>query len=163
MYYSGQKEAIQEKVAIYREAASFYQDLRKVFTDFDGKVFNCRLQKALNEQIHGKEIRHVFAEKRYQNLNIGFYHHGNQITLATVTENEMPDGKRIPGSKLIESAQSKREYLLKQAADIERYSEQVPAIKQQIEYLDKQLENIVNKIPYEVRDIYGLNYHVRRY
>ena len=52
---------ILSRIKLYREAATYAPALIKVFNSFDGKVFNCKLEKALQEAIPNKYI-HVRKE-----------------------------------------------------------------------------------------------------
>ena len=159
-FYGNIEEANAEaakKAALYREAASYYPTLVKVFKQFDKKVYNCRLEKALMDAT-GKR---VFCSKEYSCINVHFYDRGNRITLAYLNYKDMPDEKRINAAKLIESAQSCREELLKQAYDIDTYIETIPALKAYLNEMKTKLEKQLSKIPSDIRDIYGLPHYIR--
>ncbi len=164
MYYGYTREernkAIENKAASYREAANLFPIIRKVINQFDGKCFNCRFEKALQEA-SGKRI---YVKKEYDRfLCIYTYSKNsyNQITLANINLADMPDGKRIPGDLLIESAKDRYSRLLSNAAELESMIEKVDLIETQLKYFKSQIERIVSTIPYEARDIYNLNYHVQ--
>lgn len=152
-----QDKAAETLIREYREVASLFPAVRKVFDQFDGKCFNCRVTKALSETA-GKRI---CAERRGAFLD--FYHYasgGRCYYVARINSKDMPDGKRLDGKKLIESASECRSNLLKKAADLERISEQVDSIKDQLRQLEKMVDSIVDPLPYEARDIWNLNAHL---
>lgn len=154
-----QDKAAQELAATYREAAGIFPALRRVFEQYDSKVFNCKVTKALQEATG----RYIYAEKRYSVLDFYFYERGRQFTLAQIRLDAMPDGKRIDAGKLIESARAEREIYLRKAAELSAIAGQVDTIKAQIEVLKKQLKAIVDPLPYEARDIWGLGYRITSY
>jgi len=159
MYYSreDQNKAAQTMAESFRTTAAQLPRLKKVLKSFDGKVFNCRLEAALNEP---KNPVYIFCRKRYKYLEIYTYVGNHQRTLATCLLDEMPDGKRIPADLLIKSAEDRRADFLKTAAEIERAAEQMDTIKEQIEQVKRLLEGITKPLPYEVIDIYNLNYRL---
>lgn len=146
-----------EQAAFLRDCAGLFPALRRVFYEFDGKVFNCKLEKALREATGW----HLTAAKRFKWLEVSIYKDGCQRTLAQIELANLVDEKRIPAALLIESAREKREKMLTEAADIEKSMQQVDLVKQQIDYLTKQINAVMNTLPYSVRDIYNLHYCVR--
>lgn len=155
-----QDKAIRSQAVAYREAANLFPQIRKVIEDFNGKCFNCRFEKAIQEATGQR----VFVKKEYERfLNIYTYkpHSGEQLTLAHIKLEDMPEGKRIPGDLLIESLKSCRERFLREAADLEGMIEKADFIKEQLQYFKSQIDKIVSTIPYKARDIYHLDYHVQ--
>ena len=163
MYYYTEKDraaAVEKTVAEYRNAAGLFPAIRRVFEQFDGKVFNCRLEEALQKET-GTRIR---AEKR-NNSTLDIYYYGNTysgcctwITLAQIKLDDMKDRKRIPAALLIESARKRREEHLQDAAALESYTGKMDDVKKQIEYFIGQANRIANALPYELRDIYRIKY-----
>lgn len=143
--------------AAHREAADLFPAIRKVFEQFDGKVFNCRLEKALQEST-GKRI---YVCKRDYLIEVYIYldsYRGNtQYTLATLKPEELKDGKRIPAAVLIKSARERRETHLKEAAALEAAPDTVPEIVQHIQYFITQANKLVDSLPYSVRDMYHVS------
>lgn len=144
----------------YRAAAGLLPALKEVFTRFDGKVFNKRLQTALQEKI-GRVCVHV------HHYSIDIYTYGEKtrrnITIACLPRKDLIDEKRIPAEKLIESATERRESLLQEAAQLERAMDQADAVKMQIETMRRQLDGILQPLGYLARDIYGLNARISNY
>ena len=163
MFYGSkedQSREIQRRVADCREMAALFPIIRTVAEEFDGKVFNCRFEKALQE----KRPR-IYVGKRFQYLEITAYpesHSGNSFTLAQIKLSDMPDGKRIPAKLIIEAAKSKRESLLQQAYRIERDAAEVEEKRRQLDYFKDQIDKIRDSICYEVQNVYNLGYRVHK-
>ena len=162
MFYGSQEEAkkeIERKARACREMSALFPVIRSVAEAFDGKVFNCRFQNALQE----KQPR-IYAQKRYDWLEITAYSKENgcgEYTLARIKLDDMPDGKRIPADLIIDAARKERESLLQQAVKIERDAAEAEEKRKQLEYFKNQIDRIRDSICYEVRDIYNLDYYVR--
>lgn len=160
MFYGSiedQGKAIAAKVKTRRDAAALFPIIRDTALAFDGKVYNCRFEKALRER-----GTYIFTEKTQYYFEIYLYERGNRITLAHISPDDMPDGKRIPADLIVKSAREKREQLLQEAAQIERDVAQVDTFKQQLDYFRKQLEKLRDSIHSDVRNIYNLDYRVHR-
>ena len=158
MYYykkEDQDAAARAYIKAYREAAALYPKIKKVIQSFDRKVFNKRLETALQE---GTGAR-VFVENRPNMIDVHIFGgpHSNWITLATLSKDDFIDGKRINAEKLIQSLTDRRNNLLQTAARYEQQIEQIDAVKDQIAHLRRQLENVLAPYDYTMRDIYGIN------
>lgn len=151
-------EELKKRATAYRNAAGLFPAVRKTAETFDGKVYNCRFEKALQEATGSR----VFAAKRYKWIEIYIYEDGRQITLAQIAQDALKDGKRIPADMIIESAREHRESLLKRATELETAIEKVPDIRRQIETLSGMICQLRDSIPYEVRDVYRLDYRITR-
>lgn len=177
MFY-GDKEkqdaAIMNRAESYRAAAAVFPHLRKVLESFDGKVFNCRLEKALREDGNYWTVE-LKRNDNYGDMFVisfcraGVYSSNNfksvvYCNLGSRADNKTPwDGKRIPAAVLIESARKTRETFLKSAADLEAMTERAPELEKQLKYFSSQIENIVKGIPCEARDVYDLGYYVQKH
>ena len=153
------KEA-HERAESYRTAAGYILAISKVLKDFDGKVYNCRLDKALeaatNNKVHVDKTQYYFQIYTWNRRN--YSHH---ITLASIKPEDLKEGKRIPANKLIESLKEHRETLLKKAYDIESNIDQMAQVKEYIRQTKEKLESYCRSFPDDLRDIYGLPYCVR--
>ena len=143
----------------HRTAAALFQPFKRVTEEFDGKVLNCRYEKALKEAAG----RGVFVKKYYKYLHIGIWEQGQEFIIASVELEKMPDGKRIPAALLIDSAREQRADFLKRAAELEAAPEKAKAIKEQFTQISKVVDALRDSLPYEAREIYGLNYALRRW
>lgn len=160
-YYHSEEEkaeAIKKTVDEYRAAAGFFPAIRRAIEKFDGKVLNCRLEKAMQEET-GKRI---YVSKDKSSVDIHYYgstYSGNTyITLARIDAEKLTDGKRIPAAVLIQAAREKREEHLKEAAKLEEVAERVEQIKYQIEYFRGQASKLAGALPYEIRDVYNIQH-----
>ena len=157
MYYykkEDQDAAARAYIKAYRDAAALYPKIKKVIQSFDKKVFNKRLETALQE---GTGAR-VFVENRPNLIDIHVYGpHSNWITLATLSKDDFIDGKRIDAGKLIESLTNHRNTLLQTAARYEKQIEEIDQIKIQIKQIKKLLNDVLEPYDYTMRDIYGIN------
>ena len=152
-------EAIQKTVIEYRAAAGLFPAIRKVLEQFDGKVFNCRLEKALQEATG----RRLYVKK--DGYRVEIYYYGDTysggcswISLAMIPVDSLTDGKRIPAALLIDSARKQREEHLKDAAALEENAGKIPEVKKQIKYFIEQANKLAQALPSELRDVYGIKY-----
>lgn len=153
------KEA-HERAESYRTAAGYILAITKVLKDFDGKVYNCRLDKALQAATDNR----VYVDKTqyyFQIYTWNRHNYSHHITLASIKPEDLTEGKRIPADKLIESLKEHRESLLKKAYAIETNIDQMPQIKEYIRQTKEKLESYCRSFPDDLRDIYGLPYCVR--
>lgn len=158
MYYGCTREeqdnAVKALIDCYRGAAALYPQIKKVVQEFDGKVFNKRLQTALQD---GTGAR-VFVENRPNMIDVHIYGpNSNWITLGILQKDDMPDGKRINAEKLIVSLTDHRNALLQTAARYEQQIEQIDQVKEQLKQIEKQLKAVLEPYDYTIRDIYGIN------
>ena len=148
-----QKKAIAARVEELRTVAGYYPMITKIYNQFDGKVFNCRLEKALHEATQNK----IHVENKEKYISIYYYNRGETFTLTYMKKEDMPNGKRIEAEKWIESAREKRADLLKRAADIETAAGNIDTTISQLKELKKHYNTIIGSLPYYIQDVYGLN------
>lgn len=158
MYYykkEDQDAAARAYIKAYREAAALYPELKKVIQSFDRKVFNRRLETALQEWTGAR----VYIENRPNMIDVHIFGgpHSNWITLATLSKDDFIDGKRINAEKLIESLTENRNRLLQTAARYEKQIEEIEQVKIQIKQIKKLLNDVLEPYDYTMRDLYGIN------
>ena len=155
------KKFTDDLIADLRETADLYPVIAKVLQAYDGKVFNCRLQKALQDATGAR----IFAEKKTKFIEIYIYTSRQREcrTLATLSIDAMQDGKRINAAAFIEDARERRAKHLQRAAQIAQQVQQAQQIKDQVLQLQKALQAITEPLAWEVREIYGLNYRITNY
>lgn len=162
-YYGSIEDANKEarrRVEDYRTAAGYVPAVWKVLKEFDKKVYNCRFDKALAAATGNK----VHVDKTDYHFEIYAYpEHGcnYRMILATINPKDMPDSKRIPADKMIESSRSCRGSLLRKAYELETSIDQVPQIKAYLEETKRKMEAYVRSFPDDLRDLYGLPYYIR--
>lgn len=163
-YYEDEsrRAGCEKTAAAHREAAALFPAIRKTFETFDGKVFNCRLEKALQEATG----RRVFVRKDSYSLEVyawfNDYRGSSHYTLAYIKAGDLVDGKRIPAALLIESARANREKHLQEAAALDIAPDTVPTTAQHIKYFMEQANKLVDTLPYSVRELYRIS-SVRMY
>lgn len=153
-------KAAHNRANAYRTAAGYINTVAKIVKEFDGKVYNCRLEKALKEATENR----VFCNKNQYLFEIYTYpesHYSFHIGLASIKADELTDGKRIPADKIIKSLQEHREDLLRKAFDIESHIDEMQQVRAYIEQTKEKLENYCRSFSTDLRDIYGLPYCVR--
>lgn len=158
MYYykkEDQDAAARAYIKAYRDAADLYPKIKKVIQSFDKKVFNKRLETALQNETGAR----VFVENRPNMIDVHVYGgpRSTWITLAILQKDDFVDGKRIDAGKLIESLTDHRNTLLKTAARYEKQIEEIDQIKIQIKQIKKLLNDVLEPYDYTMRDIYGIN------
>lgn len=162
-FYGNYEEADKEargRAADYRTAAGYIPAITKVIKDFDGKVYNCRLEKALRAATDNK----VSCEKTQYSLTIYTYptkNYSYRIRLADIKAEDLPEGKRIPAAKILESFTAHRESLLKLAYDIESNIDQMQQVKAYIQETKNKLEAYCRSFNTDLRDIYNIPYCIR--
>ena len=75
----------------------------------------------------------------------------------SIKKSALMDGKRLDAKTLIDDARSRREEFLRRAADIENAGQKVDTVKEQIETLKNMLRVLGDSLPYEAREIWGVN------
>lgn len=162
-FYGNIEEANKEahrRAEDYRKATEYIPTITKILKDFDNKVYNCRLEKALQEATNNR----VYCHKSDYSLEIYTYPekgYSFRVNLAYIKIEDLKEGKRIPADKLIESTHHYRETLLKNAYEIETGMEQMAQAKAYIEQTKNKLESFCRSFNSDLRDIYGLPYCVR--
>lgn len=162
MYYRNKEErdnAVKRHIEDYRNAAGLFSRIRPIIESFDNKVFNCRLEKALQE----KTGLRIYAKKDFKHISIYMYggNTNRMITLASIPLEALKEEKRIPAAAFIEDARKRRESLLKEAASMEEAITKADTVKRQMDALQAQMEAVSKQISsYTAREIYGLNYRI---
>lgn len=161
IYYRSTEERqkdLNNRIESYRQAAAHVPQIIKTLKQFDGKVYNCRLDKALREATNGK----VGVYNQYGFISIYAcyttnYHH---INFATFRLEDL-ENKRINAEKLIEQVKASRESLLDKAYKVETYSEQADNIREYVKQSIEKLESICKSLPDDIREIYNIPYTIR--
>lgn len=161
IYYRSTEERqkdLNNRIESYRQAAAQVPQIIKTLKQFDGKVYNCRLDKALREATNGK----VGVYNQYGFISIYAcyttnYHH---INFATFRLEDL-ENKRINAEKLIEQVKAARENLLDKAYKVETYSEQADNIREYVKQSIEKLESICKSLPDDIREIYNIPYTIR--
>lgn len=161
--YEDKETAAKRLAEDHREAARLFAEIRPVIESFDGKVFNCRFEKALQDHTG----RRVFCRKENEKWIIIYYYSKNfnqYMTIAGLKTEDLTEGKRINAARFLESGRERYTEHLQKAASLEEAITTAPEIKKQIAELIKMINTLSAKIDsYEARDIFDLNYRITTY
>lgn len=156
-YYTHEaaKEATQERIEKLRNYAGFSAAIKKAVKAFDGKVFNCKLEKAIDEA-----TGECFSvKKEYNHITIYAYDRGECHTFGRLALDDLIDGKRIDAAKFCESINSHRAEMLREAAALENQLANIDNILSQFDYLKKTWETMTESLEWAIID----NYSIKRY
>lgn len=149
------RKEIADHIAKLRDIAALYPVIVPVITRFDNKIYNVCFVNALAEASCFTNY-HIFTEKRLNYIEIYVYDRGSLFTLAQCTIDDMPDGKRIPADKLIESARNKREELLRRAYELENID--IAHVLDQLNQAKALYNSIYEGLPYKFINVYHINH-----
>lgn len=153
-----QKKDLQTRIESYRQAAAHAPAVIKVLRQFDNKVYNCRLDKALREATNNNIG--VYNQYGFISIYACYTTNYNHINLATFRVEDLKN-KRLDAEKLIEQVIKAREDLLQKAYSIETYAEQADNIREYVRQSIDKLESICRALPDDIRDIYNIPYFIR--
>ena len=139
-----------------RAAAGLFPALCRVFRAFDGKIYNVRLERAIQA-----EIGRIYTETRNNYISVWYFSEsGEHMTLASLP---VPADKRIHAADFIQAAEDKRNEYLKEAAHMAEIIPTIETRRQQIEILKKQLDGVLADLSYTEKEIFDLQLYVRKY
>lgn len=145
----------QKAIDSHRAAAAVFPVVRRVIERFDGKVYNCRLERALKNEI--SEAGHIYCRKEYSgNISIEYAACNSYGWQCVASIPLSADSKRIDARSVIEDMQAIRAEHLKKAFDIEDTGRHIEEIQARIDGLKKALNATIDSISYEARDAYGI-------
>lgn len=164
------KEHVLSRASALRAAADFLPTLRRIAEEYDGKCYNRRFENALRDAASGSPlfpyvkkgcsggVNYIMITCHYTSPD-GHCNYGESYTISGA---DLIDGKRIDCKSLMEVARVQREHHLRDAAELEESLSHVDEWKTQLEYLKRQIDTIVNRIPSSTADAFDLRYSVRR-
>jgi hypothetical protein len=155
-YNESALQAAQRHIIECRQAASLFPALCRVFRAFDGKVYNKRLDSAIQA-----EAGRVYIQKRDQYIDIYTYSEGGDHF--TLLYFKLPENKRIKAANFIQAAESKRNEYLQEAFHLEQIIPTIDTRKKQIEHIKHLLEMTLQDLSYSEQELFELNYHIRRH
>lgn len=153
-----QNKAAENLISDYEYLATLYRELVPVLERFDGKVFNCRLEKAIQEATK----KRIYCRNNGHCIDVYAYT-PNFNQMRTICAVKTPENKRIIADEWMQNARERREGFLKAAEQLRQAMPRIDTIKEQIKQLTKALDGITGGLSYEIQDIYGLHYHIRNY
>ena len=152
--------ALKARIRSYREAAAQAPTVIKVLKQFDKKVYNVKLDRAMMEATENK-IR-VFEHYGYVEIYALYSDSYCHITLARFDKSKL-ENRRLDAETLITQVREHRERLLKDAYELETYIDQAEQIKAYINSTVEKINSYCQSLPSDIRDIYKIPYCVRTY
>lgn len=150
---------VNNRINELREVAGIIPALCKVFREFDGKVYNVRFDRAIND-VSGRRIIVDKGDYLVDLYTCMKSSPGNIIEIARFKREDMKDGKRIPADKVIESARSHREKYLQEAYYLESNKERLYQAREYIRQAVDNLNKYMDSIPYVARELYKIPHYV---
>ena len=163
------EKQVKKDIEAYSEVNAILPAVRKVIRDFDGKIFNVRLEKALQE-IHPR----IYVHKRYNTVEIYMYcqHSNNPMTICSSAlpgnsyhdnmKHFIQDNKRINADLALQDMETHRASRLKEIDSWKQFLENREQISVQLEALKKEIDYITDLIPFRMRDYFGIGYRVTK-
>ena len=155
------KNHIRKEAQALRLAASKIHLVKEVVKQFDGKVYNCRFDNAI-KALSTEDFRFWCHKDSYGRMGICCTGNSRYITIfscriETGKQNEyMTDKKRLKADNMISALNAEYGNLMKKATELEAGADKIDIILEQVSQLKSMLTTIVNSVPYEVSDAYGL-------
>ena len=159
----------QQDIESYNEINALLPEIKKVFKAFDGKMYNCKLEKALQE-INPR----IHAYKRYNSIEIYMYcqNSSGALTICSSAASDSPyhdntkhfiqDNKRINAAIAFEDIEAHRVKRLQEIASWNEFLKNRETLQQQLEQLKKQIEYLSDQIPWRMKDYFNIGYRVTR-
>lgn len=149
-----QKKAIKARAELLRTVAGYYCDVVKVYKQFDGKVYNCKLEKALREATDNN----VIVNNRANSIEVYHYERGEIFYVTWIKKEDLKDGKRIDAEFWIKSARERREQNLSEAYELEKAADDLDNIISQLKQIKSTYNAIADSLPYYVRSACNINH-----
>ena len=166
-------EEAQKRIESYRAAAAAFPIVRGVLESFNGKVFNCKIEKALKAAFDGSGFIYIRKQGtgEYEYIEINFSNTGNGSRWNNIlwikAAEALQDGKRLNASACVEALRNKRAELLHNAFVLEEAARNAESIRGELESikadLQKKLIAILGPYSSEARDLFGLDFEYRNY
>ena len=151
-YEESADDATRRLIGDYRHAASFRPAIVRALEKWDGKVYNKRFLDALRTEAG---YNRIYADRRESIVHIYIYS-AEGYTQFTVVSIPLQD-RRINAADAIKNAGERYTDRMKKAAEIEQTAPEIPGYIQQLKDLDRIRAQIIGRIPYDLRDIYGIH------
>lgn len=167
--FEQKKENIKKQIEALRTASKQIGKIKKVVQDFDGKVYNCRFDQAI-EQLSDKETGLRFYVQNHYNFSIqcsAFQCYPYIALLETFRPVKgqakgkcicFDENKRIKADKMIELLNNKYSEILKKAQELENALNNIEATLDQLEQIKHTYKLVADALPYQIRDTFGIKY-----
>lgn len=188
-YYCNEdaRNLVELEIQNRKEALKLYDGIIEVVKKFDGKVLNKRFDTALkkfdgrlsyNREYSWFEINmNVFDSRSCKSVEKDSYGHSctnyisdNYLRLNSIVytysnsandkDKVILNNERIISSVLIDSLNKGKEHIQKEIEKLENSIDKAGEWKTKLEKLKREVENVMNEVPYIIREYYDINYHV---
>ena len=164
------KENIKKQIEALRTASRQVGKIKKVVQEFNGKVYNCRFDQAI-EQLSDKEAGLRFYTQDYYTtfaIQCSTSHFYSPVALLETfrpvkgqAENKcicFDENKRIKADKMIELLNNKYSEILQKAQELENALNNIDATLNQLEQIKHTYKLVADALPYQIRDVFGIKY-----
>lgn len=152
------REHIQKKIDAKKAMLPYFPIIKKVVQQFDGKCYNCKLDKAIEEATKGIGAVNVYAGTERDNhyIYIRAYVDHESKYLFYMSKDQLKDGKRIDASKWFEYLNAEYGRTLQEIHQMESDLVTIDDTLKKVEMLKKQIEVLIDPLSWEVRDAYNI-------
>jgi len=158
------RKHIQNRIDGKKELVKYFPVVKKVVQQFDGKVYNCKLDKALKEATtdeqhpYGAVYCHIAYGGWIEIVAHGCNHGMSEsVSILYIAKSDLKDGKRIDAAQWLEHINNNYAGLMKEISGLEHDLETIDDTLKQIEMLKKQIKTLVEPLSWTTRDAYGIS------
>lgn len=164
------KENIKKQIEAFRTASKQIGKIKKVVQEFDGKIYNCRFDKAISELSDKEAGLRFYTQDYYTTFAIQcstsqFYSPVALLETYRPVKGQAKDkcicfdeNKRIKADKMIELLNNRYAEILKKAQELENALSNIDATLNQLEQIKHTYKLVADGLPYQIRDTFGIKY-----
>lgn len=153
------KKYIQAKIDAKRGLIKYFPVIKNVVQDFDGKVYNCKLDRAIREAtVNDQQPRGgCYCHIAYNDwIEICAYIGSESFDFLYFKKSDLKDGKRIDAAVWLDNINSHYAKLMQDITRLERDLEVIDDTLSKVEILKKQIETLVEPLTWTTRDAYNI-------
>jgi len=150
------KNRIQKMIDAKKAMLPCFPLVKKIIQDFDGKCYNCKLDKAIEEAAKAANMN-IYAGVERNSIYIRAYYDHESKYLFYFHKDDLKEGKRIDAAKWFEYINAEYSRTQKEIYQMQNELLTIDDTMKQIEVLKKQIETLVEPLSWEVRDTYNIS------
>lgn len=145
----------------YKNVAALVPKVIEIIKEFDGKVYNCRLDEALRKATNNdiSISKNHYSETLY--ISGHYPNNYHSITLASFEKDNF-ENKRINAQLLIDKIEKSRDILIAKAEELEECRDKIQEYKSHVEEAIESINAYVDAVPADIQDIFEIR-NVRKY
>ena len=161
------RKYIQSKIDGLKGLQHYFPIIKKVIQEFDGKVYNCRLDKAIQEAAAAYDLDHfidrgnrggVYCHITYgKYIEICAYQGSSTFDFFYMDKKDLKDGKRIDAAVWLENVNRHYAKLMQDITGLERDLETIDDVLTKLEILKSQIKALVEPLSWTTRDAYNIS------